>query len=312
MVDTPEQATLEQPSLEQWRMLAAVVDGGGFAQAAELLGKSQSTISHGVQRLQAALGIALLTLQGRRAVLTPDGETLLRRARHLLDDSAALQRLAGHLAQGHEPLVRLAVDVIFPPEQLFAALTAFSARYPDTRIELIETVLSGASEALLRHTADLVITGRVPPGFLGEPLYRSSFVHVAHPAHPLHALGRPLTESDLAAHRQIVIRDSGLKQNVDSGWLGAEQRWTVSHLSTSIAALTSGLGFAAVPLDRIQRELDAGLLKPLALEHAGNFAREVMLYLVSADRDHSGPAATALAEALRGAVGDQALPPSST
>lgn len=292
----------EQPTLEQWRMLAAVVDAGGFAQAAEMLGKSQSTVSHGVQRLQAALGIALLTQQGRRAVLTAEGETLLRRARHLLDEADGMQRLAGNLARGHEPLLRLAVDVIFPPELLFTALAAFSARYPDTRIELLETVLSGASEALLRREADLVVTGRVPPGFLGEPMYRCTFVHVAHPDHPLHRLGRALTESDLATHRQIVIRDSGLKQKVDAGWLGAEQRWTVSHLSTSIAALTSGLGFAAVPVDRIQRELATGLLKPLPLANAGPFAREVMLYLVSADRDRSGPAVTALAGALRDAV----------
>lgn len=301
----------ESATLEQWRMLAAVVDGGGFAQAAELLGKSQSTVSHGVQRLQAALGIALLTQQGRRAVLTADGETLLRRARHLLDESVSLQRLAGHLAQGHEPLVRLAVDVIFPPERLFVALTAFSAHYPDTRIELIETVLSGGSEALLRQEADLVITGRVPPGFLGEPLYRSNFVYVAHPEHPLHRLGRPLTERDLAAHRQIVIRDSGLKQKVDSGWLGAEQRWTVSHLSTSITALTSGLGFAAVPCERIARELAGGLLKPLPLENTGNFAREVMLYLVSADRDRNGPALKALAEALREVTNQTIASPST-
>lgn len=297
----------ESATLEQWRMLAAVVDGGGFAQAAERLGKSQSTISHGVQRLQSALGIALLTQQGRRAVLTADGETLLRRARHLLDEATAVQCLAGHLAQGHEPLVRLAVDVIFPPERLFTALTAFSAHYPDTRIELIETVLSGGSEALLRQEADLVITGRVPPGFLGEPLHRSRFVYVAHPDHPLHRLGRPLAERDLTAHRQIVIRDSGLKQKVDAGWLGAEQRWTVSHLSTSIAALTNGLGFAAVPRERIERELADGLLKPLPLENAGSFAREVMLYLVSADRDRSGPAVVALADTLKQTVSETAL-----
>ena len=42
-------------TLEQWRLLAAVVDHGGFAQAAEQLQKSQSTVSHGVKQLQQAL-----------------------------------------------------------------------------------------------------------------------------------------------------------------------------------------------------------------------------------------------------------------
>jgi len=288
-----------QHTLEQWRMLAAVVDNGGFAAAAEALDKSQSAVSYGIQRLQEAMGIALLTQQGRRAVLTAEGEILLRRARHLLEESDSLQRLAGNLLRNHEPLVRLAVDVAFPPAPLFTALATFSAAYPDTRIELLETVLSGANEALLRREADLVISGTVPPGFFGEPLYRTRFIHVAHPEHPLHQLGRPLTERDLAAHRQIVIRDSGLKQNVDSGWLGAEQRWTVSHLSTSIAALCNGLGFAAVPQEHIQNELAHGVLKPLPLSIQTGFAREAMLYMVLADRQEAGPAVQALAAQLR-------------
>ncbi|HSC74734.1 MAG TPA: LysR family transcriptional regulator [Pseudomonadales bacterium] len=299
-------------TLDQWRMLAAVVDRGGFAAGAEALGKSQSAVSYGVQRLQAAIGTPLLAVQGRKAVLTPEGEILLRRARHLLEESASLQRLACNLARGHEPLIRLAVDTIFPVDNLFCALAQFSATYPDTRIELFETVLSGGSEALLQRTADLVLTARVPPGFFGEPLTRLEFVTVAHPDHPLHKLGRPLSERDLAAHRQIVIRDSGLRQKVDAGWLGAEQRWTVSHISTSIAALVSGLGFASLPRERIERELAAGLLTVLPLEMQGSekksqHTRDVMLYLVFTDRDESGPAVKALAQSLRDAVKNKKL-----
>ena len=298
----PDTSSLDAHTLDQWRMLAAVVDHGGFAGGAEALGKSQSAVSYGVQRLQEALGVSLLTLQGRKSVLTPEGETLLRRARHLLEESSSLHRLARHLAAGHEPLVRVAVDILFPLEWLFQALATFSAVYPDTRIELIETVLSGGSEALLQREADLVITSRVPPGFFGEPLYRFEFIHVAHPSHPLHQLGRPLSERDLMTHRQIVIRDSGLRQKVDSGWLGAEQRWTVSHVSTSIAALVNGLGFAAMPRKRIERELAEGLLKPLLLEMPGDYTRDVTLYMTFVDRDQSGPAVKALARELRDVV----------
>ena len=286
-------------TLDQWRMLAAVVDRGGFAAGAEALGKSQSAVSYGVQRLQAAIGTPLLAVQGRKAVLTPEGEILLRRARHLLEESASLQRLACNLARGDQPLIRLAVDVIFPMDELFRALAQFSAAYPDTRIELIETVLSGGSEALLQRTANVVLTAQVPPGFFAEPFVRLEFVTVAHPDHALHKLGRPLSERDLAAHRQIVIRDSGLRQKVDAGWLGAEQRWTVSHISTSIAALVSGLGFASLPRARIERELAARLLKVLPLEMQGQHTRDVMLYLVFTDRDECGPAVKALAQALR-------------
>src|SRR5699024_12308560 len=54
----------------------------------------------------------------------------------------------------------------------------------------------------------------VPPGFFGEPLLRVRFIAVAAPLHPLHALGRTLTKRDLRRHRQLVVRDSGLKRQI--------------------------------------------------------------------------------------------------
>ena len=38
-------------TLEQWRCLVAVVDEGGYAQAAEALNKSQSSVTYAVQKL---------------------------------------------------------------------------------------------------------------------------------------------------------------------------------------------------------------------------------------------------------------------
>ena len=72
---------MAKTSLEQWGILASVVDAGGFAQAATALNKSQSAVSYGVARLQEALDVPLLEVDGRRAVLTAHGKTLLKRAR---------------------------------------------------------------------------------------------------------------------------------------------------------------------------------------------------------------------------------------
>src|SRR5690606_2278344 len=64
---------------------------------------------------------------------------------------------------------------------------------------------------------------------------------------------------------QVVVRDSGQRQPRDAGWLGAEQRWTVGSLATSVAFVSSGLGFAWLPQHMIERELAEGILKPLPL-----------------------------------------------
>jgi DNA-binding transcriptional LysR family regulator len=284
-------------TLEQWRMLQAVVDHGGYAGAAEALSKSVSTVNYGIRRLEAGLGLELLELDGRRAVLTRAGRELLRRSRYLLDEALAIERAAGLLARGWEPKVTLAVEVIFPQDRLLGSLDDFARMTGTTRVELIESVLSGTTELLLAGTADLAITAWVPPGFLGEPLGTVEFVAVAAPGHPLHALARPLSQRDLRQHRQLVVRDSGLKESRDAGWLGAEQRWTVSHLATSVDAVARGMGFAWLPRHRIGGHLAAGTLKPLPLLEGATRHHE--LYLVFADRDDAGPATRALAACLR-------------
>ena len=74
-------------SLEHWRALVAVVDAGGYARAAEALGKSQSTVSHGIQHLEELLGTRVLRIEGRRAVLTEVGEVVLRRLENFQDNT---------------------------------------------------------------------------------------------------------------------------------------------------------------------------------------------------------------------------------
>jgi DNA-binding transcriptional LysR family regulator len=289
-------------SLEQWRSLLAVVDAGGYAQAAEVLHKSQSAVTYAVQKMESLLGVKVFEVVGRKAHLTPTGEVLYRRAKALLDEAGALEGAAGSLAAGWEPELRLAVEIIFPTWLLLQCFARFAEERPQTRVELYETVLSGTEEALLQRKVDLAICSQVPAGFVGDTLIRLRFIAVAHPGHPLHQLGRELTLQDLRKHRHLVIRDTGSQRRAGS-WLGAEQTWTVSHKATSIHAAGMGLGFAWFPEEMVLGELDRGLLKALPLREGGE--RWVELYLVFADRDYAGPGALRLAEIIRGLVAEQ-------
>jgi len=287
---------MNRTTLEQWRMLQAVVRFGGFAQAAAAIHKSQSTINHAVHKLQKQLGLQLLEVVGRKARLTEAGEQMLRRSQQLLVQVEQLEEVAAALARGTESEIRIAVDEIYPRQCLARALQALAQSYPNTRVELNETVLSGGPEMLVAGEVELVIAGAVPGGFLGDPLLKVDFVAVAHPDHPLHRLGRPLNLNDLAAHRQIVIRDSARGRREDSGWLGAEQRWTVSHVETSADMIGRGMGFAWLPLTRIDRRLARGELRELPMEQGSR--RRTTLYLTRAERDSAGPAACMLADLL--------------
>jgi DNA-binding transcriptional LysR family regulator len=289
-------------SLEQWRSLLAVVDAGGYAQAAELLHKSQSAVTYAVQKIEALLGVKVFEVIGRKAHLTSTGEVLYRRAKALLEEAGALEVAADSLAAGWEPELRLAVEIIFPTWLLLQCFARFAEERPQTRIELYESVLSGTEEALLQRMVDLAICSQVPPGFVGDPLMRLRFIAVAHPEHPLHQLGRALTLQDLREYRHLVIRDTG-SQRRSGSWLGAEQSWTVSHKATSIHAASMGLGFAWFPEEWVRDELDRGALKPLPLREGGE--RWGNLYLVFADRDYAGPGALRLANIIREHVAEQ-------
>jgi len=288
-------------TLDHWRSLVAVVDEGGYAPAAEALGKSQSTISHSIQRLEQSLGTAVLKIEGRRAVLTAVGEMALRRARLLLDEAMDIERMARTLSAGVEAELSVAVDAIFPNQIMLPALADFVDVYPGTRIELVESVISGAADLVRHGRVQLAITPHVPQGWLGDHLVRLEFACVASPDHQLHQLGREITDRDLHQHCQLVVRDSGESRNLNVGWLGSEQRITVSTMSTRIQALCQGLGFAWSPLLKIRRELEQGLLKPLPLEHGSRKYADV--YLVITDAEGAGPATLALAGLIRKQVG---------
>lgn len=285
-------------SLEQWRALVAVVEAGGYAQAAKKLHKTQSSVSYAVQKIEQLLELQLFEKQGRKAVLTPAGEVLFRRAKNLLDRAGALERGAAELDADWEPELRLAVEIVFPTWLLLHSLQRFGEERPRTHVQLFETVLGGTDEALFERAVDLAISTHVPQGFSGDPLLRVRFVAAAHPKHPLHRLGRPLTLDDLREQRHLLVRDSAVQRTRDSGgWFGADQRWTVSHKATQITAACMGLGFAWFPEDAIRRELEGGSLKPLPMREGAERYGE--LYLIFADADFPSASAARMAGIVR-------------
>jgi DNA-binding transcriptional LysR family regulator len=283
-------------SLDQWATLVSVVESGGYAKAAQQLHKSQSTLTYAIQKLEDLLGVKAFEIRGRKAVLTPIGEVLYRRGKALVEEAARLEHAAAELAQGWEPEIRLAVEVIFPTWLLLECLERFARERPDTRIELLETVLGGNEEALVQRKVHLAIGPVVPAGFVGAVLLPVRFVCMAAPGHPLHQLGRPVTVDDLRRHRHLVIRDSGV-QRADRGAFLNESRWTVTSKATSIRAAVMGLGYAWYPEDSVREELQRGALEPLALREGGE--RIATLYLVYAERDTAGPGTQRLAQIIQ-------------
>ena len=283
-------------SLEQWAVFKAVVDEGSFASAAETLNKSQSTLSYSMAKMEERLPAAVFEQRGRKAELTDFGKAMYRHASNLLSQALLIDQTAQYLASGWEQEVIIAVDALASMDEIFCALQRFSQTYPDTRIRVLETTLSGTEEALIRREADIVIAARVPPGFLAHDYGVATKLAVVAPSHPLGQSEELITEETLKLHRQIVIRDSGTRRSRDAGWLESSQRWTVSHFATSIAAIKAGLGFGFIPQEKIRNELSNGELKEILLTQGQR--QTIVLYLVTTAQNHAGNATKAVVEFL--------------
>ena len=289
-------------SLDQWLAFKTVVDEGSFARAAEALNKSQSAVSYAITQLNARLPQPALVQQGRRAVLSESGRVLYRRAVQLLREAEEIETVANSLAAGIEVEVTIAVDSLLNLDLLVCTFEEFSRAYPQTRLRILETALSGTTEALLERKADVVVSPNTPTGFTGTLLRNATLIPVAAPTHPLGACGRPVTEAELRGHRQIVLRDTGNRRTQDSGWLQASKRWTVSHFSNSIKMIRAGLGFGLLPRNWIEQELAEGSL--CLVDAPAHMTRVVPVYLMLTNRQAAGPAARALHDLVAASLRD--------
>lgn len=288
---------MQKTTLEQWRMLKAVVEYGGFNQASQAIHKSQSSIHHAVYKLEELLELKLLEVQGRKAFLTEHGKLLLQRSTYVLDEVDRLENVASVLSSGVEAELAIAVDGAFPQCLLFDVLSLVSAKYPALKINIFETILSGTNELILDGKASLGLSPMPMADGLNEEICRIEFIAVASPEHYLHQNAGPISLEQLKSCRQIVVRDSAAKTNIDHGWLGADQRWTVSSLRASVDLVSRQMGFAWLPLPEIEHLIANNTLKPLNLEKGKT--RSVMFYLNYQDEHALGPAAREFMGELR-------------
>ncbi|MGX5029117.1 LysR family transcriptional regulator [Enterobacter asburiae] len=252
---------MHKTTLEQWSLLEKVVEAGSFAKAAEETHRSQSSVSYNLSLLQERLGVALLVPEGRRAVLTPAGELLLNQVKPLLKAFAYVETRAATLRNGMRTRLDLVVDSIFPRRRLFAILRQFQQQYPQTQVRLTE-VLENTRADVMNNEADvMVLTRRHDITGLGEWLMNIDFVAVAHHQHPLFSLDAPLSDEMLRPWPLIQIADS---QNAARA---ASQSWTFSTIDAAIEAVVSQVGYGWLPEERIQPQLEQGVLRMLPLSH---------------------------------------------
>ncbi|HAS64134.1 MAG TPA: LysR family transcriptional regulator, partial [Vibrio sp.] len=144
-------------TLEQWQTLHYIDQAGSIQAAAQALNKSHTTLIYSVKKLEQQLGIELIAVQGRRAVLTEHGKTLLRRADSMLEQAHELEMISTQLSSGVESQITVSIDHLCNPNWLYQPMQRFLQDNSATSIQVIETSLSKTTEMVVSEQADIAI-----------------------------------------------------------------------------------------------------------------------------------------------------------
>jgi DNA-binding transcriptional LysR family regulator len=297
---------------ERLRAFVAVARARNFSRAAEVLGKTQPSVSQAIATLERELGQPLFVREGRSTHLAPAGKRLLAHAEAIFAEmERACVALAGLDELGQGELVVGTSDTLayylLPP--VFAA---FRQRYPGVELRLDNRPSPATAAQVAERSVDLGIV-TVPLALDArvafEPLVAHEDVVICPPGHPLARKRLVPLEALLEEPLLLLDRTTGARAALEAVFARARARPRVSMEMSSVEVLKRlvelGFGVSIVPALAVSRELRAGTLARVRVPGLATGRRAGLLTPVAGPL---APAAAAFAQIAREVLGDQRRP----
>lgn len=248
--------------IEELQTFVEVADAGGVSPAALRLGVSKSIVSRRLARLEAELGVQLLSRTTRGAALTEAGATFrdyAARACAEIDVARETILPAGDL-RGR---LRVAAPLSFGPTHFAPILAEMARRHPRLQIN---TCYSDRFVDLIAEGYDCAIrVGYLPDSNLIArrvgPIYVSL---VASPGY-IEAYGSPEKPEELVNH-QALMQGTEAWQLLDGDkviTVRPQGRFKADNGTALVAAAIAGLGIAYLPDCLVHEHVISGALVPI-------------------------------------------------
>lgn len=252
-------------------MLFAIVESGGMTEGAELLGKSQPSLSRSLSMLEERVGAPLFEPDRRPLRPTELGLALAEEGRKIFHAGSTSSEILQQFKTGKTGAVRVGGTPFFLDGVISHMLASFQVGHPGVRIDQVYGYMNDLLPRMRDGTLDLAILpireSSVPDGFIFEQILPGRNVIACRVGHPLERrssvklsdIGKygwiaPPADSPLYQDLRNVLQEIGIndfKVSFSGGSLSA----TVSILTGSDALTV--LPYSVVFMMRHQRAVSA-------------------------------------------------------
>ncbi|MCE1539483.1 LysR family transcriptional regulator [Enterobacter hormaechei] len=240
-------------SLRQLRVFVTVAQARSFSRAGEMIGLSQSAVSHSVKELETQTGVKLLDRTTREVVLTEAGHQLATRLERLLDELNSTLRDVGRLGQQLSGTVRVAASQTISAHLIPQCIAESNHRYPDIDFVLHDRPQQWVLESIRQGDVDFGIV--IDPGAVSdlecEVVLSEPFLLLCRDDDPLASLSQVAWKALQGAN--LVLQDyaSGSRPLIDAALAAQGVKATIvqeiGHPATLFPMVEAGIGISVLP-----------------------------------------------------------------
>lgn len=246
----------------QLRYICAIAETGSFSRAAERCQVAQPSLSQQVLKLEEDLGAKLFDRLGRSVRLTEAGRAFLPHARSILNEMEAARSGVAEKCADVRGSVAVGVIPTIAPYLMPRYTTAFTKKYPEARLRILEATTPVLVESLRSLSIDLAILALPLRHKDLElfPLRTEPLFAVLPRNHPRAGL-KSLALKDLRGESFVMLRDAHCFRNLSIAAC-AHARVTPriafesDQFSSLFGMVAAGVGVSLVPEMAIDRNAD--------------------------------------------------------
>ncbi len=240
----------DEMTLLQFEILRKVVEVGSFTKAGEVLGLTQSAISHAIKGLETELGLPIL-LRGRSGItLTSEGELILQYIRKILQLSEEMSQVAAAIRGVQIGTIRLGTFPSVSAKLLPGVIKAFKEIYPNIHIDFFEGGYEDIKKWLTEGIVDIgFVTLPSDQAFDTIPLIQDDLVVLMSEKHPL-STQTVIKVEQIAADPFIMPKDGCdiiVKKLFKERKLKPNIQFEISDNNTIISMVKENIGITIVP-----------------------------------------------------------------